>query len=89
MAGWLELREEPFGLRHFLNDGEGNPRRVHAGAILEVCLQGGYWLAGRYEWTFESDDPPALYISLEGTGGPQAVLNLPPEAFLRWPDEAG
>ena len=72
----LELRQEPSGLRHYL-DG----RAVHAGDVLEI-REGAAWLLARYEWSFRAGDPPRLCLDAgelrpyEGTA-------------LRWPVERG
>jgi hypothetical protein len=46
---------------------------------------------GRYEWNFQRESWPLLYLELGGPwegnpdGGPEAVLRIPPQATLRWP----
>jgi hypothetical protein len=75
------------GLRHFLN---GEP--VHAGARLELQLDGGNWLPVRYEWSFSETTPPMAYVALalpepaQGIAGPPLIqFALPTDAILRWP----
>lgn len=79
MEGTLELGMDDGGLRHRLGG-----RAVHAGDGLEVKLDGGTWLAGTYEWTFEADAPALLVIPVAGTAEP-AALRLPAKARIRWP----
>lgn len=79
MPGNLEVVPESSGLRHFL---DGRP--VHAGTMLELQLPGGVWALGRYEWSFQRDDGPLLYLELSGTAA-TAPAALPPGAVLRWP----
>lgn len=85
--GKLELREDAGGLRHFLA-GEG----IHAGEILEILLPDGVWLEGRYEWNYDRENRPLLYLNLGGPwegdpekAPPEVVIRIPPEAILRWP----
>jgi hypothetical protein len=61
MPGSLQLQREDGGLRHYL-DG----RAVHAGTTLQLLLPNSRWLSGRYEWSFQSDAPPLLYVLLGG-----------------------
>ena len=60
---------------------------MSAGTPLEVPLEGGTWLGGTYEWSFEEPKPPFLNVRLAGTQEP-AALRLPAEARLRWPGNA-
>ncbi len=83
----LELREEPDGLRYYLDD-----RPIHAGAGLEMLFAGDVWLEGRYEWNYDRENRPLLYFNLGGPweGDPEkapieVVIRIPPEAILRWP----
>jgi hypothetical protein len=102
VAGQLELRQEASGPRHYLDDrpihaGETLEVRVARG----VCrhdfttvadeARAGVWLRGRYEWSFTPGTPPRFYIELGDTHGDCAGLadsSLPPDAILRWPEEA-
>ena len=79
----LKLGMDSGGLRHSL-DG----RAVSAGTPLEVQLEGGTWLPGTYEWSFDEAKPPYLTIRLAG-GQEPASLRLPPGALLRWPNDTG
>lgn len=83
MTSALKLGMDGGGLRHSL---DGQP--VSAGTLLEVQLQGGGWLAGTYEWSFDEAKPPYLTIRLAGEHEP-ASLRLPPGALLRWPTGSG
>ena len=82
--GNLVLEHEPDGLRHTL-DGKA----VHAGEVLELALEDGKWIEGRYEWNFQGDSLPRLYLGLAGEPpGPrtdEGALLLPNWATLRWP----
>lgn len=49
----LELRLVPGGARHFLAD-----EPIHTGDTLEVLLENGRWLTGRYAWTSRPSDAP-------------------------------
>jgi hypothetical protein len=100
----LQLRREDSGPHHYL---DGKP--VNAGSVLELSLAPDsitcsfgdphpVWLRGRYEWSFEADDPPRFCVDL-GDGRPAppregedattgaAALPLPTAAILRWPSE--
>ena len=84
----LELDRQSGGLRHFL---EG--KAVHAGSTLELKLEDGQWIAGRYEWNFQGDSLPRFYLGLAGEppGPPsdEGALLLPTWAILRWPNKTG
>lgn len=73
----LELRRDPGGLRHYL---DGQP--VHAGQSLEVLMSRG-WVACRYEWSFDPDRPPRLYLDMPGAED-AAVLHAPEGTRFRW-----
>jgi hypothetical protein len=71
----LELREEGWGSkRHYVED-----RDVHCGDTLELRLEGGNWLRGRYEWTGREADRPGFYIDFDH------AMFLKPHDVLRWP----
>lgn len=53
----LELRREPSGLRHYLNE-----IPVHAGALIEVFADVRGWTLARYEWSFSASRPPIACI---------------------------
>ena len=76
----LELVRERSGLRHFL---AGQP--IHAGYGLELQLEGGSWIAGRYEWSFREGTRPVLYVAIAGGG--LVSFEIPENALLRWPSE--
>jgi hypothetical protein len=77
----LELVRDPSGLRHYL---AGKP--VHAGYGLELQLEGGVWIGGRYEWNFQGEKPPLFYFGLADVAE-ELVIALPSMALLRWPSE--
>lgn len=77
-GGRFELVRQSSGLRHFL---AGSP--VHAGDGLEIQLEGGVWVAGRYEWSFLEGTRPPLYVGIAGGG--QVSFEIPEAALLRWP----
>jgi len=79
----LKLGMDGGGLRHTL---DGQP--VSAGTPLEVQLQGGAWLPGTYEWSFDEAKPPYLTIRLAGAQEP-AAMRMTPGALLRWPNDTG
>jgi hypothetical protein len=84
--GHLELRQEHDGARHYL---EG--RRLERGNEVELLLEDGQWLRGRYDWNGIAVVWPALRLELAGqisrhterrlTG----AMPIPPSAILRWP----
>lgn len=84
--GHLELTRDAGGLRHTL-DGKA----VHAGTTLEVQLEDGKWIEGRYEWNYEGDTLPRFHLGLAGEppGPPtdEGALKLPTWAILRWPGQ--
>jgi hypothetical protein len=83
----LELRRSGGGeLAHYLGG-----RKVERGAELELLLDGGVWLRGRYEWNGTEARWAGLrvalgglHVSAPGAWRPAAVLALNPEAILRW-----
>lgn len=76
--GQLRMGEDEGGPRMFL---DGKP--VHCGDGLELLLDDGVWLPGRYE---TSGGKPVFYIGLDGGGRRlQAPILLPPTAVLAWP----
>ena len=81
IAGGLELRDGPLGLRHYL---QGRP--VNGGDTLELCFSGG-WVTGRYEWSPADQRGPWLHCSIELSGGRVAehLIEIPDGALLRWP----
>lgn len=56
----LELRREPSGLRHYLNE-----KPVHAGSLIEVFTDVRGWTLARYEWSFSSSRPPIACIDYD------------------------
>lgn len=90
--GPLELREEPGGLRYYLN---GRP--IHAGDDLELQLfpnsvvddrhdsKGPAWIVGRYEWSCRPGTRPLFYIIVLADGNVAAHFEIPDRAILRWP----
>lgn len=79
-GGRLELVRESSGLRHFL---AGKP--VHAGDGLELQLESGAWVVGRYEWSFREGTRPLLYVGIAGGG--VISFEIPEAALMRWPSE--
>lgn len=79
----LDLVRESGGLRHYLS---GEP--VHAGDGLELQLEGGSWVGGRYEWNFQGESPPLFYFGLAGVPE-ELVIALPSTARLRRPKKRG
>lgn len=75
----FELVREPGGLRHHLAE-----KPVHAGDVLELQFEGGAWIQGRYEWSFQGENPPLFYFGLAGVDE-ELVIGLPSTARLRWP----
>lgn len=77
----VELRVEAGRLRYYL---AGKP--IHAGDLLELRLDDGRWMLGRYEWNYRKEDWPWLYFENEaGT-----AVNVNPDIFLlRWPGKLG
>jgi hypothetical protein len=86
-VGQLFLDRDGGGLRHLL-DGKA----VHAGDLLELKLDDGTWLKGRYEWTFEGDTLPRFHLGLAGEppGQPtdEGAIPIPTWAILRWPKDS-
>lgn len=78
----LELVRENSGLRHFV---AGRP--VHGGDGLELQLEGGSWIVGRYEWSFREGTRPVLYVAIAGGG--LVSCEIPETAQLRWPSTKG
>jgi hypothetical protein len=78
MEGALALRDEGIdGFRHYLN---GEP--VRAGELLELRLDDGAWVRGRYEWSFSNDDLPRLHLRNDNRS-----LPLRPGSLVRRPAE--
>lgn len=95
--GRLELRREEGGGLAYALDG----LMVRAGQDLEILLQGGLWLTGRFEWSGGPQARPRLHLCC---GGPWEELSvesdtlpipseisfeIPRDALLRWPGGAG
>jgi len=82
----LTLGRDLGGARHFL---AGRP--VHAGTGLELRLRENVWVPVRYEWDWDSDHPPHLYLALGSRGEdlgfwPESPsFPMPEGAELRWP----
>jgi hypothetical protein len=74
----LELRTEAGGLRYYL---AGKP--IHAGELLELLLDDGRWMLGRYEWNYRKEDSPWFYLDTES--GKAVDLNTE-RSLLRWPN---
>ena len=81
-ARTLDLRDGAGGPRYYL---AGRP--VAGGAIVQLCLSGG-WVTGRFEWMGETGDKPRFHFSVElaGGGAEQHALDMPDRALLRWPE---
>ena len=82
----LELRDGQYFL-----DG----RAVMNGNRLQLMLngnQGEHWVEGEFFWNGRKVSWPALRFTLGGYASdndvahPTAVMSLPPDAVLRWPD---
>lgn len=76
----LELVRQTSGLRHVLAG-----REVHAGDGLELQLETGAWVVGRYEWSFREGTRPLLFVGIAGGG--QVSFEVPEAALMRWPGE--
>ena len=79
----LLLMREKSGVQHELAG-----RVVRAGDRLELALNGpgrsAVWVVGRYEWNFQSAEPPFFYLGLSGSNQ-ELMIRLPSNALLRWP----
>jgi len=89
----LELRPlDSLELWYHLDD-----RPVHPGHDLELLLEGGHWIRGRFEWDGQRANRPTFQLTC---GGPWESLDaagdtiplpseigfaLPRDALLRWP----
>lgn len=73
----LELRQEEGGLRHYLL---GKP--LHAGASVELLLEDGTWLPGRYEWSFRKEALPMFYLYLSGKDSTISVSMTVPQGAI-------
>ena len=66
-------------------------RPVTTGTELELLLDDGTWVRGRYDWSGLDARWPGLRVKLradhllDGDRPIYAVLALPPQAQLRWP----
>ncbi len=77
----LELREEPGGLRHYLDS-----LPVHAGDMLEIQMPDGPWETTRYEYAGTPAARAALYVRM---GAGQGLwMDVLPTHELRWPQLA-
>ena len=92
----LKIKVEPNGPRYYLDD-----KPVYPGQDVEILLEGGVWLLGRYEWSHAATELPRLHVACGGawedTDNPEtATFPIPPEisfsiprdALLRWPKES-
>ncbi len=78
MPDRLELRVEADGQRHYLR---GRP--VVVGDRMDLWLDDGSQIHGRYEWRGEGE--PALLV-LFLRGGEPVEVTLPSSARLSWPE---
>ena len=87
----LVLGDDGGGPRHFLAGA-----RVPAGTVLHMRIawesapgREALWVVGRYEWSFERDDPPMFHFSVatgsDQESGDEVVCRITPLALLRWP----
>jgi hypothetical protein len=79
MAEYLEWRPTPPGRfgRHFIDGQE-----VHCGDLLELQLDDGAWVLGRYEWNPVLDDGPTFSL------GDGAVPLTAGASVVPWPKPA-
>ena len=93
--GRLELRrDDSGGVRFYLED-----LPVHPGQDVELLLERGVWITGRFEWGGERESRPTLHLTCGGPWEdmanegdtlpipPEISVAIPREAYLRWPDE--
>lgn len=70
----LELRREPSGLRHYLDE-----KPVRAGTLIEIFTEARGWTLGRYEWSFQADRSPIACIDED------SAITIDDETPARWP----
>ena len=92
--GRLELRRSDAGIMVYTLEEEP----VHPGRDVQLLLEGGVWITGRFEWTGERESPPRLHVtcggpweamSMEGDTLPipsEIKFDVPRDALLRWPE---
>jgi hypothetical protein len=76
-TGWLQLRHESSGYRHYLGS-----RDVHCGRGVTLVLPDNSLIEGRYECSLRGEDSePLFYFSLAGgIDGTDRVLRMPYDA---------
>ena len=90
---FLSLKEGAEGWGYHL---QGDPLRP--GQDIELLLEGGVWILGRFEWSGRKEDSPTLHLSCGGAWEdladpesatypipPEISFRLPQGALLRWP----
>lgn len=90
----LAIKPEPGGFTCYLGD-----IPVFPGQDLEICLEGGVWLLGRFEWNHEPRVRPRLNVCCGGEWEdmdpetstfpipPEISFEIPRDALLRWPQK--
>lgn len=71
---YLELRREPSGLRHYLDE-----KPVRAGTLIEIFTEARGWTLARYEWSFQADQSPIGCIDED------RAITVDDETPARWP----
>ena len=77
MAGHIIEHDSPN--RHYTLEGE----RLAEGTLLEMLLEDGSWLRGRFDGVGEEAQVPRLLIALGGARGATINIDVPKEATLR------
>ncbi len=62
MEGILKLKQDAGGWRHYIELPNGRHDDIHCGAALEVQLESGQWLTGRYEASLDDNTRARLVL---------------------------